>query len=50
MYYFGISAEATMAFKALIIAVVIVLQSEPVRIWMAKRAEMRALARGGAMK
>ena len=50
VYYFGISAEATMAFKALIIAVVIVLQSEPVRIWMAKRAEMRALARGGAMK
>ena len=50
VYYFGISAEATMAFKALIIAVVIILQSEPVRIWMAKRAEMRALARGGVMK
>ena len=50
VYYFGISAEATMAFKALIIAVVIILQSEPVRVWMAKRAEARALAKGGAMK
>ena len=50
VYYFGISAEATMAFKALIIAVVIVLQSEPVRIRMAKRTEARALAKGGALK
>jgi simple sugar transport system permease protein len=50
VYYFGISADATMAFKALIIAVVIVLQSEPVRVWMGKRAEARALAKGGAMK
>lgn len=41
VYYFGIVAEATMAFKALIIAVVIVLQSEPVREWFAKRARMR---------
>ena len=48
VYYFGISAEATMAFKAMIIAVVIVLQSEPVRNWMSKRAQMRALAKGGA--
>lgn len=41
VYYFGIVAEATMAFKALIIAVVIVLQSEPVRKYFAKRAAMR---------
>ena len=51
VYYFGIASEATMAFKALIIAVVIVLQSEPVRNWMAKRAKAReaerALAKGG---
>ena len=33
--YFGVVSEAIMAFKALIIAVVIVLQSEPVRKWMA---------------
>ncbi|MBR1658562.1 MAG: ABC transporter permease [Synergistaceae bacterium] len=45
VYYFGIVAEATMAFKALIIAVVIVLQSEPVRRYFAKRA---ALRQGGA--
>ncbi|MBQ1312782.1 MAG: ABC transporter permease [Blautia sp.] len=48
VYYFGISAEATMAFKAMIIAVVIVLQSEPVRNWMAKRAGNRKAAKGGA--
>ena len=48
VYYFGISAEATMAFKAMIIAVVIVLQSEPVRNWMSKRAQARAMAKGGA--
>ena len=48
VYYFGISAEATMAFKAMIIAVVIVLQSEPVRNWMAKRAKTREIAKGGA--
>ena len=41
VYYFGIVAEATMAFKALIIAVVIVLQSEPVRKYFAKRSAMR---------
>lgn len=35
--YFGVVSEAIMAFKALIIAVVIVLQSEPVRKWMAER-------------
>ena len=50
VYFFGIPADATMAFKALIIAVVIVLQAEPVRVWMAKRTERRALAKGGAMK
>ena len=49
VYYFGIASEATMAFKALIIAVVIVLQSEPVSNYMAKRAKARAnLANGGA--
>ena len=52
VYYFGIASEATMAFKAMIIAVVIVLQSEPVRNWMAKRAKMRETSRiaakGGA--
>ena len=37
VYYFGIVSEATMAFKALIIAVVIVLQSEPVRNYLSKR-------------
>ena len=46
VYYFGISAESTMAFKALIIAVVIVLQSEPVRNLMAKRGKKKALIRG----
>ena len=54
VYYFGIAAEATMAFKAMIIAVVIVLQSEPVRNWMSKRAAARARARalvkGGAVQ
>ena len=41
VYYFGIAAEATMAFKAMIIAVVIVLQSEPVRNYFAKRSSLR---------
>ncbi|MBQ3398020.1 MAG: ABC transporter permease [Synergistaceae bacterium] len=45
VYYFGIVAEATMAFKALIIAVVIVLQSEPVRRYFTKRAAMKGGAR-----
>jgi simple sugar transport system permease protein len=35
--YFGVVSEAIMAFKALIIAVVIILQSEPVRKWMSRR-------------
>ena len=48
VYYFGIASEATMAFKAVIIAVVIVLQSEPVRNYFSKRAASRAkLANGG---
>ena len=42
VYYFGIVAEATMAFKALIIAVVIILQSEPVREYFARRSEKRS--------
>ena len=41
VYYFGIASEATMAFKAMIIAVVIVLQSEPVRNYFAKRSSLR---------
>ena len=39
--YFGITSESTMAFKAMIIAVVIVLQSEPMRNWMSKRSKAR---------
>ena len=41
VYYFGIVSEATMAFKALIIIVVIVLQSEPVRKRMSKVGRKR---------
>lgn len=37
VYYFGITSESIMAFKAVIIAVVIIIQSEPVRRWMATR-------------
>ncbi len=47
VYYFGIVSEATMAFKALIIAVVIVLQSEPVREYFARRARRREALAGG---
>ena len=50
VYYFGVSPESTMAFKAMIIAVIIVLQSEPVRNWMAKRSQAKALTEGGAVK
>ena len=50
VYYFGIAAEATMAFKALIIAMVIVLQSEPVRNWMSNRTRQRAALKGGTAK
>ena len=45
VYFFGIASEATMAFKALIIAVVIVLQSEPVSNYIARRARARAMAK-----
>ncbi|MDR3052186.1 MAG: ABC transporter permease [Oscillospiraceae bacterium] len=51
VYYFGIQADAIMAFKAMIIAVVIVLQSEPVRKWMAglrKPLKSAEAAAGGA--
>jgi len=37
VYYFGVVSEAIMAFKAMIIAVVIILQSEPVRRMMSRR-------------
>ena len=50
VYYFGVSPDSTMAFKALIIAVIIVLQSEPVRNWMAKRSQARAMVKGGVAK
>jgi simple sugar transport system permease protein len=49
VYYFGIVSEATMAFKALIIAVVIVLQSEPVREYFAKRARLKESLKEGAI-
>ncbi len=47
VYYFGVSPDSTMAFKAMIIAVIIVLQSEPVRNWMAKRSQARDMLKGG---
>ena len=47
VYYFGIVAEATMAFKALIIAVVIILQSEPVREYFARRSDRRLRLKQG---
>ena len=50
VYYFGIAAEATMAFKAMIIAVVIVLQSEPVRNYFAKRSNERRERVAGGVK
>jgi len=37
VYYFGITSESIMAFKAAIILVVIVIQSEPFGKWMATR-------------
>jgi simple sugar transport system permease protein len=45
--YFGVVSEAIMAFKALIIAVVIVLQSEPVRKWMSSHRGPGKSAVGG---
>ncbi len=50
VYYFGIAAEATLAFKALIVAVVIILQSEPVRKWFARRGEQVAAVTGGDLR
>ena len=47
VYYFGIVSEATMAFKALIIILVIVLQSEPVRQRMSKLGKKKA--KGGVV-
>ena len=38
VYYFGITSESIMAFKAAIILVVIVIQSEPFGKWMATRS------------
>jgi len=46
--YFGVVSEAIMAFKALIIAVVIVLQSEPVRNAIAKQRSKRTALGGEA--
>ncbi len=48
--YLGIVSEAILAFEALIIAVVIVLQSEPVRKAMARRSKSRGQAIGGATR
>ena len=48
VYYFGVAAEATMAFRAMIIAIVIVLQSEPVRRSLAKRSMLLKNISGGA--
>ena len=50
VYFFGVVSEAIMAFEAMIIAVVIVLQSEPVRQAMAKRKKVRKNAMGGAVR
>lgn len=41
VYYFGITSESIMAFKAVIIAVVIIIQSEPVGRWLATRRVRR---------
>jgi simple sugar transport system permease protein len=50
VYYFGIVSEAIMAFKALIIIVVIVLQSEPVRKWMGGRKSVGSSLLGGGAR
>ena len=42
VYYFGIAAEATMVFRASIVVVVIILQSEPVRAWFTRRRKSRS--------
>ena len=41
VYYFGITSESIMAFKAVIILIVIVIQSEPVGKWLATRQARR---------
>lgn len=50
VFYFGIVSEAIMAFKALIIAVVIILQSEPVRNAMARRRRTKKEILGGEVR
>jgi simple sugar transport system permease protein len=49
VFYFGVVSEAIMAFKALIITVVIVLQSEPVRKWMSGRRRSARNTLGGEL-
>jgi simple sugar transport system permease protein len=49
VYFFGIVSEAILAFEAMIIAVVIVLQSEPVRKAMARRGRRRKETTGGVV-
>lgn len=50
VYYFGVASEATMLFKALIVFVVIILQSEPVRNFMGKYKQAAKVAMGGEMR
>ena len=50
VYFFGVVSEAILAFEAMIIAVVIVLQSEPVRKAMAKRSHRRRETTGGVVR
>jgi simple sugar transport system permease protein len=50
VYFFGIVSEAILAFEAMIIAVVIVLQSEPVRKAMARRGRRRKETTGGVVR
>lgn len=47
--YFGVVSEAIMAFKALIIAGVIILQSEPVRRAIARRSSKKKQLMGGEL-
>ena len=44
VYYFGITSESIMAFKAVIILVVIIIQSEPVRKRLAVRKSRKQKA------
>lgn len=44
VYYFGIASESIMAFKAAIILIVIIIQSEPVGRWLAMRQERKQKA------